>query len=370
MRVALLTNFIPPYRRSLYQAIAAQAGELRVFVSTPMENGRPWIPNWSGLDVVVQRTLTVNRTWGNADFRERYQMHFPYDTLLQLRRWSPDVIIAGEMGARSAQALLYGSLTRTPVVLWATVSDRLETARAPALHAFRRRMLRRAGAVIVNGEGGARYIKQLGVGEDRVLRVPYTTDMTALFQIPFAASELQLLYIGSISERKGVHRFLDGAAAFARTHPSRMIKLILVGDGPMRPSLQQRSMPDNVSLQWIGGVAYEDLPTWFAKGSVVVFPTLGDEWGVVVNEALAAGLPVLGSTYSQAVEELIRDGQNGWLFAPDSQTDIAAALERVYDTTPGVLARMREQARATARQLEPHAAAQKIVARLAELTHA
>ena len=53
------------------------------------------------------------------------------------------------------------------------------------------------------------------------------------------------------------------------------------------------------------------------KVGVLVFPTLADEWGLVVNEALAAGVPVLGSLYSQAVEELVRDGENGWTFRPD-----------------------------------------------------
>ena len=52
----------------------------------------------------------------------------------------------------------------------------------------------------------------------------------------------------------------------------------------------------------------------YAKASLFAFPTLADEWGVVVNEAMAAGLPVLGSIYSQAVEELVEDGVSGWVF--------------------------------------------------------
>src|SRR5687767_12825084 len=252
MRVALLTNFVPPYRLSLFRAIAEQAGELRVFVSTRMEKGRPWEPDWSGLDVVLQRTLSMNHTWGNGDFKEVAERHIPYDTLAQLRRWAPDVIIAGELGPRSIQAMWYGRLTRTPVVVWATLSDYLEAGRSKLVHAMRRRLVKRASAVIVNGESGADYIKRLGVSDERLLRIPCTTDMNALFDLPIQPAEVELVYIGSISERKGLHKFLDGLAEYARNAPSRKIKLTVVGDGPMRAKLQQQTLPESVSIRWVG----------------------------------------------------------------------------------------------------------------------
>ena len=61
---------------------------------------------------------------------------------------------------------------------------------------------------------------------------------------------------------------------------------------------------------------HERMAEVYAKASLFAFPTLADEWGVVVNEAMAAGLPVLGSIYSQAVEELVEDGVSGWVFRP------------------------------------------------------
>ena len=75
MRVALLTNFIAPYRLPVFRALALQVGEMRVLLSTVMEDNRAWAVDWSGLDVVVQRTLTAPRTWRGAGFRERIQLH-------------------------------------------------------------------------------------------------------------------------------------------------------------------------------------------------------------------------------------------------------------------------------------------------------
>ena len=66
---------------------------------------------------------------------------------------------------------------------------------------------------------------------------------------------------------------------------------------------------------------------------ILAFPTLADDWGLVVTEAMASGLPVLGSIYSQAVEELVRDGESGWLFRPDSSDDVEAKLNSALTTS-------------------------------------
>jgi glycosyltransferase involved in cell wall biosynthesis len=66
---------------------------------------------------------------------------------------------------------------------------------------------------------------------------------------------------------------------------------------------------------------------------------------VVVNEALAAGLPVLGSRYSQAVEELVRDGVNGWTFRPDHPDEVYAAVDRAMTAPDEKLNEMRHAGR-------------------------
>ena len=89
----------------------------------------------------------------------------------------------------------------------------------------------------------------------------------------------------------------------------------------------------------------------------MVFPTLADTWGLVVNEAMAMGLPVLGSIKSQAVTELIEDGVNGWWFDPTSPRDMDRAVDRALQASGETLARMAERAAARARQLTPEVVA-------------
>ena len=131
------------------------------------------------------------------------------------------------------------------------------------------------------------------------------------------------------------------------------IEFVLAGEGPIRASLEGLPVPPNVNVSWLGNVVYEDLPKVYAAAEIFVLPTLADTWGVVVNEAMACGLPVLGSVYSQAVAEMVRDGTNGWVFRPDNAPEMYDAIDRCLTTPFEKLSNMRECARKTAARLTP-----------------
>src|ERR1043166_9886325 len=112
-RVALLVNFIPPYRVPIFRLMAAQFREFRIFISMPMEPGRHWPCEWGGLKVRVCRNISLQRTWKHPiGFSDAICIHVPYDTALQLFRYRPEVVISGEIGVRTLQAALYRLLFR------------------------------------------------------------------------------------------------------------------------------------------------------------------------------------------------------------------------------------------------------------------
>jgi len=119
-KIALLTNFLPPYRIKVLELLMGSVGALRIFVSVQMESNRRWNANWGALDVTVQRSLS----WSSRDvhgngFQEDRTIHFPYDTVFQLRSYRPDAIIASEFGLRTVQAALYKCLfPRTKLLVW------------------------------------------------------------------------------------------------------------------------------------------------------------------------------------------------------------------------------------------------------------
>jgi glycosyltransferase involved in cell wall biosynthesis len=365
-RIVLLINFVPPYRLALFEDLADRVGELLVWVSTPMEANRAWQPEWGRLNVEVQRCLTLEQSKRHPHgFTERQIVHIPYDTIPRLRRTRPDLVFTAEFGLRTAQAAVWCAMSETPLAVFAGFSEWSEKGRDRdrVRRVLRRALLARADVVFVPGQSGARYVRRLGARPERVVIAPFHSTV-AKPPVSTAASrngKLQLLYVGQLIERKGIVPFAEALGRWGRRHPDRPVSLRLVGEGPQAADLARLPIPDNVRLELAGSLPYARVIEAYAEADVFVFPTLADVWGLVVNEAMAAGLPVLGSTYSQAVEELVEDGVSGWLFEPDHPGAVDAALDRVLELDLVELGRMGARAREAVRFLTPKYVTDRVV---------
>ena len=375
MRVALLTNFIPPYRKPLFEELALRVGDLRVFVSVASESNRHWQPDWSGLDVIVQRTVSRRRVWRHPQgFKDVTYVHFPYDTLWQLWRYRPSVVLSAELGLRSLQAALYRRLVPSSrLLLWATLSDHTEHGRGRLRQWLRRWLFRQADGVLVNGDSGRRYVRRFGVTDRRIFTANQTFAVGEFFDLPVtrpAAGAHRLLCVGQLIPRKGVDVLLGALARWGNANPGQRVELQVAGDGEQRAQLEALPLPANVVVEYLGNQDYNQLKAVYADAGILAFPTLADEWGLVVNEAMAAGLPVLGSLYGQSVEELVTEGETGWTFRPDFPDEIDAALGRALATPPDELDRMRAAARERAARVTPQSVAASICSGIEHVTGA
>jgi glycosyltransferase involved in cell wall biosynthesis len=366
MRIALLANYIAPYRLPLYEEMYRRLADLKILLSTRMESGRRWEPNWGDLPVVLQRNISFAGEWKHPNhFSEPLAIQFPYDTLPQLIRYRPDVVISYEMGMRTLQAALYRAVFRkTQLIIWATISDVTEKGRGPLRHWVRSKLLRTADAVFVSGESGARYIRRFGVDSSKLFFIPFTTGMGPFLATPVAREtgiRHRLIYSGTLTERKGLLPFLTHLSNWALRNPDRRLEFHAVGEGPLRRQIADFRVPRNLEVRLLGHVAYDQLPRVYASGGIFAFPTLADDWGLVVTEAMASGLPVLGSIYSQAVEELVVDGKNGWTFRPDDSDELRTKLDCALRSSAMSLDRMGDLARAAVREITPSAVADQIM---------
>lgn len=365
-QVALLTNFLAPYRLPVFRALADRVRGLQIFLSTPMEPDRNWSAKWDGLSVTVQRNVTLKRTWNHpSGFAQPLYVHVPYDTVWVLSRSRPDVVISGELGLRTLQSMLYSKLrAKGRFIIWATLSDHTEQGRGLFRNRLRRWLVPQADAVLVNGESGARYIRRFGVPDEKIFRVNQAVDVRPYLSVEGSRAADQahrLLYVGRLIELKGLVPFLSTLSQWAKAHPQRSVELWLAGSGPLRTTLEQFPRPKNLSLRFLGEIPYETLPSVYQQAGILVFPTLSDEWGLVVNEAMAAGLPVLGSMYSQAVEELVVNDVHGWTFRTDQEDHMYASLDRALATPLDKLDQMRKAARDRVRSLTPELMAERIL---------
>jgi len=335
VRVVYLTNFLSPDIVEICREFSHRVGELILLVSVPMEGNRSWQANDSGLDVRVQKTWTLTRTDRHpSGYEDVNYVHVPLDTYGQLRRLQPDVIVSAELGARSLMSATYRRFhSACRHIVAVNTSEHIEASRKGKMRRMhRRRLLRVADAVTHNGPSAREFLLGLGAKQDHLFEWMYAADPQKIYRGEIRAAdvpspELKLLTIGQLIERKGLVEALDGLQRVAGENPSIRIRWTLVGDGPLRDSLLRAPMPDNLQIDCLGNCDADQIQHAYGSHQIMLFPTLGDEWGLVVDEAMSSGLSVIGSQFSQAVTTLVKNDFNGWIFDPRDSSSLTEAIQ-------------------------------------------
>jgi glycosyltransferase involved in cell wall biosynthesis len=236
------------------------------------------------------------------------------------------------------------------------ISDHTESGRGRLRGGLRNWLRRRVDLVTSNGPGCTRYLRSLGYPEARLLPYHYCHDAGKVFrgERRFSGPPHRLFYCGSLTPRKGILPLIEELAGWCRDHPARNVELTLAGRGPLDETIRTVPRPANLQLTMAGPLDASAIRDEYGRSDLMVFPTLADEWGLVVNESLASGTPVLGSSLSQAVEVLCRDGVNSWLFDPRCPGSARNALERAMSTPPAELKRMSDASRAAVAGIDVH----------------
>jgi glycosyltransferase involved in cell wall biosynthesis len=120
--------------------------------------------------------------------------------------------------------------------------------------------------------------------------------------------------------KKNLRRLMEGYACYRNETGPNHWKLVLLGDGPLRAELvglrHQLDLASDVLLP--GFIQYRKLPAYYALTDVFVHASSTEQWGLVINEAMAAGLPVIVSNRCGCVPDLVSEGKNGFTFDPQS----------------------------------------------------
>ena len=193
--------------------------------------------------------------------------------------------------------------------------------------------------------------------------IPYHCDLSAFFAIRRypreASAPITFLFCGQMIERKGVDLLLR---AFDRLVSRGFgARLLLVGREANLPKfLATVSSAARSRICYEGFQAPEHLPEYFARSDVFVLPSRHDGWGVVVNQALAAGLPIITSNAVGAGVDFVENGINGICVAPDDVESLYGAMETLA-LKPDIARGWGERSRARAHDLTPEAGAEKWV---------
>lgn len=355
--VAVLTNYLTPHHWKQLQAASQRVNRMSVLLSTEMEPNRNWTPDWGMLDVQVQKNVMLTRKWRHkAGFEEDNYVHIPWDTIKRLRQLKPDIIISYEMGMRTLFSSMYRSMhDDCRLIMVANVSEHTEQGRGALRPWLRRYLKTHVDFVTYNGPSCKRYLLDQGHDENKLVYFPYQHDVAKVWsgEHDFDTLPSRLFFCGSLSDRKGIVRFTNALATWCRENPDRQIELVIGGDGPLRMVIETMHRPGNLTLTLLGPIDTNTIRECYGSCDVTVFPTFADEWGMVVNESLGSGTPILSSCYAQSTEALVRDDRNGWIFDPRNQQSVRHGLDRALNTPTSLMKQMSHDARESVCHLTP-----------------
>lgn len=348
-RLVILTEIISPYRIPLFN-ILAQHPEVDLHVIFLAETD-PALRQWQIYREEIQFSYQVLPSW-----RKRFGR---YNALLNrglgraLVEAVPDVILCGGYNyIASWQALFWARAHKIPFVLWSE-SNMQDIRRGYALVEFlKSEFLRRCIGFVVPGRSASEYLRVHKVEEAVIFIAPNAVD-NDLFSAAAAVArqnetrcraelglpERYFLFVGRLVREKGVFELLSAYAKLDELM-RRQFGLVFVGEGSSRQQLEEEAASISPGVIRFAGFAQrEQLGTYYALAEMLILPTYTDPWGLVVNEAMACGLPIVCSQVAGCAADLVREDWNGLLVPPRDVSLLANAMQHLA-TQPDLCAVM------------------------------
>jgi glycosyltransferase involved in cell wall biosynthesis len=324
MKVALLTEIISPYRIPVFNALA-KLPQIDLKVLFASETSR--IRNWTIPKADIQFDYEVLPGWEVAIVSPHSSLFFNPEIVKSLRQNRFDVVICGGYHQPTYWlALLYSRLAHTRTILWSE-SNRYDHRVSYRLKSiFKRTLIRGFDQYIVPGQSQRDYLLDFGILPTDIWTAPNAVDVDHFSQKSshYRASKDEIkqrlgisgpivLYVGRLLDAKGV---ADLLAAFEKIHSENDATLLIVGTGPDEERYRNWAEQRGIPVHFTGFVQQDELPMYYAIADLFVFPTYSDPWGLVVNEAMSCGLPIIVSSVAGATKDLIQHGWNGYIIDP------------------------------------------------------
>jgi glycosyltransferase involved in cell wall biosynthesis len=248
-----------------------------------------------------------------------------------LTRVRPDVVVMDGWGQFVVEPLIWSRVFQRRVVLWAETHARSGIVRGPFSNLLRRRMFRAVHSVITNGRLATEFAVSLGADPARI--VTSCLPSAAVMDIaPRTAVEepagARFLFVGRLTASKRPTLALNAFSRISGELPGAT--LTFVGDGPEAARTLAAAAPHNGRVRLLGRMEGSALDATYAEHDILVAPFVREVWGLVLNEALAAGLFVIASDEVGSAATLLND-QSGIIVPPDDPQALANAMRVAAD---------------------------------------
>jgi glycosyltransferase involved in cell wall biosynthesis len=298
---------------------------------------------WFNDRIEADRSWAVDEsTWR---FRFRYlptmtingrRFHFP----LAVFGRRPDVLVSLYAAPSFLVGWAIARLRGTKTAFWCEVTWDTWVQRRKWKEWLKRKVLPSAPITIGAGEDGRAYAMRYDVPAHRALSLIHVIDVEHfasgrrksweerdLIRTQLGLKSTTFIYVGRLWWGKGINYLLEAFLEVQRRTDGE-VSLLLVGDGPEEIRLRQICQERGIrNVVFAGFHQKPEMPRSYAIADVFVFPTLGDPYGLVVDEAMACSLPVISTSAAGEIRDRIEEGVNGYIVPPE---DSAVLADRMF----------------------------------------
>jgi len=305
-----------PYQRDLFYELSQCPNiDLQVYYLEPASPDSPWPRKpLQPYERVLQGTHLV---WGTSRFH--FNWHLP-------KLHSADLVVLNGYMSLTAQSVLLHHAQRLPCVFW---GEKIVAGSSSLKGLLQKRLefqLNRCRAIVAIGTGAEQDYRQR-FPDKPIYNIPYYCNLSKFAaEIPQRPRDpITILFCGQMIERKGIDLLLT---AFERIICLGLkARLLLVGrEAELPQMLKSLSDETRSQIEYAGFQDPDSLHLFFQQADLFVLPSRYDGWGVVVNQALGAGLPIICSDAVGAAYDIVQPGINGQIFPAGDVHALTEAL--------------------------------------------
>lgn len=328
-RVLFITNYAAPYKVQFFDELGKHM-ELTVLFAGAQEQqtrAEEWFVDGQG----GFRKVFLSKKAGSMGGE-----YLCLDVIDWIRKDYDKIVIGGYSSPTAMLAMAYLRLKKIPFYL--EVDGGLIREESGLKYRFKKTLVSSADWWISSGKYPTKYLVHYGAKEDAVFEYPFTSlwhreiseaiptveEKRKLRQKLGMQEENIVLYAGRFLPEKGMDALLKTAPAL-----DKKVGVYFVGGEPGEEHLQFCKEKGLSNVHFVGFQKKEELARYYKAADVFVLPTHSDVWGLVINEAMACGLPVITTDKCVAGIELVEDGVNGYLVPVEDHTALAEKINAV-----------------------------------------
>lgn len=330
-QVLFITNYASPYRVCFYDELAKYM-DVTVLFSDRIEDKKHRSTDWFISGEGRFRAVQLEKRVGSVGGRD-----FCLDVTGWLKQKWDAIVVCGYAYPTTVLAMAYMRLHKIPFYM--EVDGGLIRETSGYKYWFKRALVSQANAWISSGRYTTKYLVHYGAREEDTFLYPFTSlwereiseacptmeGKKALRQKLGMEEKKIALYVGRYDPKKGMDDLLSICPELDAD-----VGIYFIGGQPGESHLAFCREKELANVHFVGFRKKPELEEYYKAADLLVLPTKSDVWGLVINEAMAQGLPVITTDKCVAGLELIENGKNGYIVPVDDNAALTEAIRTVF----------------------------------------